>query len=121
VLRLAAADMPGIDQANLANADLSGLKDGAELDVIRRIAAWPRVVEGAALSHEPHRIAFYLHDLAGDFHLLWNKGKEDPGLRFVVAEDPGITAARLALLSAIRMVIAAGLSVIGVQPVEEMR
>ena len=121
VLRLAAADMPEIDTKNLAKADLSGLADQAELDVIRRIAAWPRVVEGAALSHEPHRIAFYLHDLAGDFHLLWNKGKEEPALRFVVAGDPDITAARLALLSALRSVIAAGLSVIGVKPVEEMR
>jgi len=123
VLRNVAADMPDIDTApaHLAGVDLSGLVDNAELNVIKRIAAWPRVLEGAALAHEPHRIAFYLHDLAGDFHLLWNKGKEEPAVRFIVTDDPAITAARLALLSALRVVIAAGLSVIGVKPVEEMR
>ena len=82
---------------------------------------WPRTVEAAALAHEPHRIAFYLYDLASAFHTLWTKGKEDAQLRFIIEEDPGLTLARLALVQGVRTVIASGLNIFGVEPVEEMR
>ena len=82
---------------------------------------WPRMVESAAEAHEPHRLAFYLYDLASEFHTLWTKGKEDVSLRFIVEDDPALTAARLALALGVRTVIAAGLGIFGVQPVEELR
>lgn len=100
--------------------DFSLLTDPAELDVIRRIAQYPRMVEAAALAHEPHRIAFYLYELASDFHSLWNKGKDSPQLRFIVEDEPNLTVARLALLRAIRYVLGNGLNILGVRPVEEM-
>jgi arginyl-tRNA synthetase len=78
-------------------------------------------VEGAALAREPHRIAFFLHDLAADFHLLWNRGREDATLRFIRDGEPEATRARLALVAATAMVIRSGLAVMGVTPVEEMR
>ena len=72
------------------------------------------------MQHEPHRIAFYLHDLASDFHVLWNRGKEDGGLRFLIDEEPALSRARLAMLTAVRQIIANGLRVMGVTPAEEM-
>ena len=115
VLRAAA------ETRSLAEAALGSLDDPAELALIRRLAAWPRTVEGAALAQEPHRIAFYLYDLAGDFHMLWNRGRDDSTLRFLQAEDPVATLARLALVEATAIVIRSGLAVLGVEPVEEMR
>ena len=85
------------------------------------MSSWPRLVETAAEAHEPHRVAFYLYDLASAFHTLWNKGKEDPALRFIVAEDRSVTEARLGLIWGVATVIASGLGIMGVQPVEEMR
>jgi arginyl-tRNA synthetase len=105
----------------LATAPLESLSDPAELALIRRITAWPRTVEAAALAREPHRIAFFLHDLASDFHVLWNRGREDTTLRFIRAEEPEATRARLALVAATATVIRSGLAVMGVTPVEEMR
>jgi arginyl-tRNA synthetase len=102
------------------DADLSLLSDPAELALLKEMASFPRVLEGAAVHFEPHRIAFYLDDLAGAFHALWTRGKEDPGLRFLLAEDPELTRARLAMLGAVRMVVATGLGLMGVRPVEEM-
>ena len=107
--------------AALAGAPLGHLRDKAELDLIRRLIAWPRVVEAAALAREPHRIAFFLHDLAADFHVLWNRGREDSTLRFIREDEPDATAARLALVAATACVIRSGLGVMGVAPVEEMR
>jgi arginyl-tRNA synthetase len=78
-------------------------------------------VEGAAEAHEPHRLAFYLYDLAAAFHALWTKGREEPRLRFIVEDDPELTMARLALVRGVRLVIAAGLGIFGVAAVEEMR
>ena len=101
-------------------APLHRLTHDAELGLIRRLAEWPRVVQGAADAHEPHRIAFYLQDLAAELHGLWTKGREDESLRIIVADDPEIVAARLALIEAARLVIASGLGVMGVQPVEEL-
>ncbi len=118
VLR-AAAGMPGmaVDPA----APLDCLTDEAELAVVRRMAAWPRTVEAAAQVREPHRIAFFLYDLASDFHMLWNRGREAATLRFLQPEHPAETLARLALVAAVATVIRSGLQVMGVTPVEEMR
>lgn len=106
---------------SLAAAPLDALTDPAELALIRRMATWPRVVEAAAAAREPHRIAFFLNDLASDFHLLWNKGKDDTTLRFIQADAPAATRARLALVAATAAVVRSGLGVMGVTPVEEMR
>jgi arginyl-tRNA synthetase len=107
--------------AALTAAPLEHLQDKAELDLIRRLISWPRVVEAAALAREPHRIAFFLHDLAADFHVLWNRGRDDSTIRFIREDEPAATAARLALVAATASVIRSGLGVMGVTPVEEMR
>jgi len=123
VLRSAAESL-GADAttpATLAGVPLDSLGAEAEMALIRRLAAWPRTVEGAALAYEPHRIAFYLYDLAGDFHMLWNRGRDDATLRFLQADRPVETLARLALVAATAAVIRSGLGVLGVVPVEEMR
>jgi arginyl-tRNA synthetase len=105
----------------LAGADLSHLTDPAEMALIRRLATWPRTVEAAAIAREPHRVAFFLQEVAAEFHGLWNKGREDATLRFIREEEPGATQARLALVAATASVIRSGLAVMGVTPVEEMR
>jgi arginyl-tRNA synthetase len=102
-------------------APLDKLVDAGELALIRLIAQWPRQVEAAALAHEPHRIAFYLYDLAAAFHAHWNRGREEPGLRFIVEGGAELSHARLALVKGIGFVISSGLKVFGVKPVEEMR
>jgi arginyl-tRNA synthetase len=107
--------------ARLAEAALGSLAAEPELALIRRLIEWPRLVEGAAIAHEPHRIAFFLYDLAGDFNMLWNRGKDDAALRFLQEGAPAETMARLALVSATAAVIRSGLAVLGVVPVEEMR
>jgi len=104
----------------LPQGGLSALVDPAEIEVMRRLADYPRLVEAAAAASEPHRIAFYLYDLASEFHALWNKGKESPHLRFILQGDEGTTVARLAFLRAIRYVLANGLGILGVRPVDEM-
>ncbi len=123
VLRGAAQSL-GADRVSdhaLASADTSLLQSAPELDVMRRLMAWPRLVEGAALAREPHRIAFFLYELAGDFHMLWNRGKDDAALRFLQPEDTKGTLARLALVACVAGAIRSGLAVLGVEPVEEMR
>src|SRR5204862_6577051 len=110
---LSAARLPGVR--------LGGLGDPPELALIRLLQSWPRIVEGAAEAHEPHRIAFFLQDVAAQFHLLWTKGKDEATLRFLVGGDPELTRARLALVRAVALVIASGLRVFGVDPVEEMK
>ncbi len=97
------------------------ISDEAELAVARKLAEWPRLVEIAARGHEPHRIAFYLYELAGDFHALWNRGNDRPELRFVQEGDASATAAKIALPMAVAVVISAGLGILGVTPAEEMR
>jgi arginyl-tRNA synthetase len=82
---------------------------------------YPRIIESSAQAHEPHRIAFYLYELASEFHGLWNRGKELPQLRFIVGGDPELTRARLSLVSAVAQVIRSGLGILGVQPISEMR
>ncbi len=121
-LRNAAVALPGEDfsDAALAGAALDAL-DEHELSLVRRLAAWPRVVETAARAAEPHRIAFALSDVAAAFHGLWNLGNVDEDRRFVIAGDPALSRARLALVRATAIVIASGLDIMGVAPVEEMR
>ena len=123
VLRKAPEEAPQIDisPVALASADLSKLTDEGELGLIKKMAAWPKTVELAAEAHEPHRIAFYLYELASTFHAQWNQGKEKEVLRFIRPDDLPLTAARLAMLQALAFVIASGLEVMGVEPVEEMR
>ncbi len=110
-----------VDDASLGKADLSRLSSPEELSLIKTLTGWPRLLEGAAESGEPHRVAFYLYELAAAFHGLWTRGKEEPSLRFVIAEDRALTLARLALVRAVGLVVASGLNLIGVAPVEEMR
>lgn len=105
----------------LADAPLERLTDEAELALIKLMGGWPRMVESAADAHEPHRVAFYLYDLAAAFHGLWNKGKDDATLRFLIEGNEALSLARLALLSGVAQVIASGLAVFGVEPLEEMR
>ena len=103
-----------------ADVDLSLLDDDAEMNLIRIMASWPRQVEAAAEAHEPHRIAFYLQDLAAAFHALWNKGRDDPGLKFIRDDSPAHTAARLRMVEAAALVIRCGLAMLGVDAKEEM-
>ncbi len=123
VLRNAAEALavPALAPAALAEAPLERLADRDEIALVRLLAHWPRIVESAAETHEPHRIAFYLHDLAAAFHGLWTRGNDDAGMRFIVADAPELTRARAALVQGVALVIASGLGVIGVEPVEEMR
>ena len=105
---------------NVSIDDLAVLTDSAEMKLIQKMAEYPRIIESAAQAHEPHRVAFYLYELAADFHSLWNKGKETPNLRFIINDSVDITYARLALLHSIRYILASGLRILGVRPVEEM-
>ena len=108
------------DPAVLKDVNLGLLRDPAELALIRQLAQYPRILAFAAMHYEPHRIAFYLGDLAASFHALWNQGKEQPELRFLASGEEATSMARLALIGAVRIVIASGLGIIGVEPVEEM-
>jgi arginyl-tRNA synthetase len=115
------SDLPH-DIAELADkAELDRLGDPAELSLMRRIAMYPRVIEGAAQPHEPHRIAFYLYDLASEFHALWTQGNAAPHLRFIIQDDRQMTAARLVLVKGVVTVLASGLALLGVQAPDEMR
>ena len=122
VLRHAVEVLAGADlsRAALAATDLAPLTDEAEIALIKQLAAWPRVVEGAAEAHEPHRIAYYLGEVATAFHSLWNKGREAAELRFLLPEQPEVSMARVALVQGLASVVASGLMVLGVAPVEEM-
>lgn len=107
--------------ADLAGADLSQLDHEAELKLAHQLGEWPRLVEIAARSNEPHRIAFYLYELASDFHSLWNRGNDDSSLRFVQEGNAATSAAKIALARATGVVIATGLGILGVKPAQEMR
>jgi arginyl-tRNA synthetase len=97
------------------------LSDEDELHLLKLLAGWPRQVEVAALAREPHRLCYYLYEIAQQFHMLWNKGKDNALLRFIVPENPDLTGARLAMIQGVTHVIASGLLIFGVTPVEEMR
>jgi arginyl-tRNA synthetase len=111
----------GARAAALAGAPLQRLDDSAELALIRKIALYPRLIEAAAPAHEPHRIAFYLYELASEFHAQWTRGTQTPHLRFIIQDDPELTVARLALVQGVVTVLASGLAVLGVGAPAEMR
>jgi len=123
VFRQATAEMPGLDlsDAGLASADLSLLTDEGEIRLIAKMAEYPRMIEQAARADEPHRVAFYLYELASDLHQHWSRGKEFPHLRFVNHDNARVTLARLALLRALSAVIASGLALAGASAPDEMR
>jgi len=123
VLGKAREGFPGMDlgEASLAGANLSLLTDEAELALIKKLAQFPRAVEGAAQAHEPHRIAFYAHEVAAVFHSLWTRGKESPHLRFMVLASSDITRARLALITGAAQVLRSALNLLGVEAISEMR
>jgi arginyl-tRNA synthetase len=117
-------DLPeeaGARAAFLGLAAVERLTDPAELDLLRRLALYPRIIEAAAAAHEPHRIAFYLYDLASEFHALWTRGRDLPYLRFIINNDAEITKARLALVQGVVSVLASGLAILGVHAPDEMR
>lgn len=122
VLRNAMEAMPDLDvsASKMAGADLGLLDDSGEIELIKLMGQYPRTIESAALTHEPHRIAFYLYDLAGAFHSHWNRGKESPHLRFINPNNRALSEARLALISGLILVLADGLKVLGVDAVREM-
>ncbi|KGJ16818.1 arginine--tRNA ligase [Paracoccus sanguinis] len=121
VLRRAAEMGVDTSDAALAAADLSQLTHPAQLALMRKLAEWPRTVEIAARAHEPHRVAFFLYELASDLHGFWNRGNDEVELRFVTEGDPSATAAKIALARAVGVVISAGLGILGVTPATEMR
>ena len=117
-------DLPeeaGARAAFLEGAAVGRLTDPAELDLLRRLALYPRMIEAAAVAHEPHRIAFYLYDLASEFHALWTRGRDLPYLRFIINNDAEITMARLAMVQGVVSVLASGLAILGVHAPDEMR
>ena len=119
--RAAFADLPHDDAQLAEHADLARLDDTAELALMRQIALYPRILAGAAAAHEPHRIAFYLFDLASEFHALWTLGNASPHLRFIIQNDRQLTEARLVLVQGVATVLASGLALLGVEAPNEMR
>lgn len=122
-LKRGQAEIPGLDlDAVLAGkADMSGLEDAAEIDLVRQLGKMPRMIEAAARDREPHRITYYLYDLASSFHQLWNRGNDSPHLRFIRPEEAGLSSARLTLVAATKQVISSGLAVLGVHAPDELR
>lgn len=121
VLRRASEAGITVDDTTLKAADLRLLSHPSELNVAKKLAEWPRLIEIAARTNEPHRVAFFLYELASELHALWNKGNDEPSLRFVQEDDPGTSQAKIALARAVSVVISAGLAILGVTPAEEMR
>jgi arginyl-tRNA synthetase len=117
-------DLPGETAARaafLGDAAVERLSDTAEVSLLRQLALYPRLIDAAAAAHEPHRIAFYLYDLASEFHALWTRGRDMPYLRFIMNNDAEITKARLALVQGVVSVLASGLAILGVDAPDEMR
>jgi arginyl-tRNA synthetase len=123
IFRQAQEMMPGIDPASdkLKTASLNNLTDEGELSLMRRLAQYPRVVASAAEAHEPHRIAFYLYELASELHSFWARGKVAPHLRIIQEDDWELTINRIALISSIGAILKSGLSILGVSAPQEMR
>jgi arginyl-tRNA synthetase len=127
IFRNAREEVPELPQDDATRAAFLGqaavdlLDDAAELALMKKIAAWPRLIEAAAGSHEPHRVAFYLYELASEFHAQWTRGKDSPHLRFIIQSNPSLTVARLALVQGVVTVLASGLALLGVGAPEEMR
>ena len=110
-----------VDDNTLAGSDLNSLSDSSELSLAAKVAEFPRLVEIAARSNEPHRIAFYLYELASEFHSLWNKGNDHPRLRFLQQDDPATSCSKIVLIRCTAVVISTGLGILGITPVQEMR
>jgi arginyl-tRNA synthetase len=123
VLRHAREAFPSLklETESLSRQRFDRLTDPHELQLVKLLAAWPRMVESAAEAHEPHRLAFFLYDVAAAFHALWNRGKDEAALRFLITDDEALSGARLALVRSVALVIASGLGIFGVKPLEEMR
>ena len=121
VIRNAEEIFGAINDDDLADADTHLIDDPAEIALLKMISAFPRVLESAAVNHEPHRIAFYLQDLASTFHSLWNLGKERPDLKFIIEDKKNVTMARISMIRCCAFVIDSGLDIMGVRPEEEMR
>jgi arginyl-tRNA synthetase len=123
IFRNAAEQVAGLDveKVRQGKADLQLLTDAGEIDLVKQLARFPRVIEAAARDREPHRVPFYLFDLASAFHQQWNRGNDSPHLRFIQADQGGVTAARLALVAALQQVISSGLGLLGVHAPDEMR
>ena len=115
------AETPRRAQDYLSQATLARLDDAGELSLMRKLALYPRLLESAALAHEPHRVAFYLYELASEFHAQWTRGTAAPHLRFIIQDDPQLTVARLALVQGFVTVLASGLALLGVEAPSEMR
>ena len=110
-----------VSETALASANANHLGHEAELSVAKKLAEWPRLLELAAKHNEPHRIAFYLYELASEFHSLWNRGKDESDLRFLQEGENEVSLAKISLIKAVSVVISAGLGILGVTPMEEMR
>jgi arginyl-tRNA synthetase len=108
-------------RALVAQAPLHHLTDPGELSLMRHVALYPRLLEAAASAHEPHRVAYYLYEMASEFHAHWNRGKDASHLRFIIENDPQLTLARLGLVQGVVTVLASGLCLLGVEAPEEMR
>lgn len=121
VLRRATEAGVVVDDPTLRASDLGQMAHDSELAVAKKLAEWPRLVEIAARTNEPHRVAFYLYELAGDLHALWNKGNDVPALKFLQEGDPATSQSKIALARAVSVVISAGLGILGVKPAQEMR
>jgi arginyl-tRNA synthetase len=118
------AGLPHEGQARVnyfRNSPVERLTDPAELGLLKQLALYPRTIEAAAAAHEPHRIAFYLYDLASEFHALWTRGRDLPYLRFIIKDDANLTKARLAMVQGVVSVLASGLAILGVHAPDEMR
>jgi arginyl-tRNA synthetase len=120
VLRKAAQEIKDFDGNQIDIANLSHLKHDDEILLIKKMAQYPRLIEQATEAAEPHRIAFYLYDLASLFHSLWNNGSDNKNLRFIIADNTSITYARLAMIRAVSLVIEASLKILGVKVINEM-
>ena len=108
------------DQTQVQNETFCNITHQAEIKIAKKLAEWPRLVEISAKTHEPHRIAFYLYELASDFHSLWNKGNENEKLRFIQENDQPLTFEKMAMISAVLVVISSGLGILGVEPATQM-
>ena len=113
--------LPNIESSTIDLSVLQNLQDESELEIIKKIVAFPRIIEMAVANYEPHRIAFYLQELAATFHSLWNKGVDNPDLKFIISDKLEFTKARIYLLMAIKIIISSGLEIFNIKALEEMR
>ena len=113
--------LPEIESQKIDESVLENLTDETEIELIKKIASFPRIIELAAINYEPHKIAFYLQELAANFHSLWNKGSENHDLKFIVKDNLNLTKSRIYLIIALKIIIASGLEIFNIKAVEEMR